>query len=79
MATSIFAMVFYTVAGAAAHGALGHVDIWPTLLMAGIGLFAGAQIGAKLSTVIGGAWIMRLLALLLLVMGARLVMQGFWR
>lgn len=79
VATSIFAMAFYASAGAAAHGALGHVDIWPTLPMAGIGLLAGAQVGAKLSTVVGGPWIMRLLAVLLLVMGARLVAQGFWQ
>ena len=43
-ATSIFAITFYTTAGAITHAFLGHID-YPTLVWAGIGLMGGAQVG----------------------------------
>ncbi len=61
MATSIFTLTFYTTAGAIAHASLGHVDWYPTFVWSGIGLLAGAQLGARLAGIIKGRWILRLL------------------
>lgn len=79
VATSVFAMAFYTAAGAASHAGLGHIQWWPTFVMAGVGLLIGAQIGARLANVVTGPWIMRLLLILILAMGTRLVVQGLWQ
>ena len=76
VATSIFALVFYTALGAVTHAVLGHIDWYPTLVWAGVGLMGGAQVGAKVSGRIGGLWVRRLLLMLVLVMGAWLLLQG---
>ena len=76
VATSIFALSFYTTAGAATHAILGNIEWFPTFVFAGIGLVAGGQIGARLSGKVQGPWIMRLLMLLILTMGVQLIIQG---
>ena len=59
VATSIFTLSFYTTAGAATYALRGAVEWFPTLLFTGAGLIVGAQIGARLSNVVRGIWIMR--------------------
>ena len=76
VATSVFALTFYTTTGALTHASLGHVDWYPTFLWAGIGLAAGAQIGARLAGLVRGRWILRLLLVLILAMGVRLLIEG---
>ncbi len=76
VATSIFTLSFYTTVGAVTHASLGHVDWFPTFLWAGIGLVAGGQVGAQLAGRMKGAWIMRLLLILVLVLGIRLIIEG---
>ena len=77
VATSVFALSFYTTAGAITHGSLGNIDWYPTFLWAGIGLVVGGQLGARLAGKMQVVWILRVLVALLLVMGIRLVMLGF--
>ena len=76
VATSVFTLTFYTTAGALTHISLGHMDWYPTFLWAGIGLVGGAQLGARLAGRIRGPWILRLLLILVVIMGARLVVEG---
>jgi hypothetical protein len=76
VATSVFALAFYTTAGAVTHASIGHVDWYPTLVWAGLGLVAGGQVGARLAGVFKGSWILRLLLVLVLAMGVRLVIEG---
>ena len=77
VATSIFTLTFYTTAGAIAHVSLGHVDWYPTFVWSGIGLLAGAQLGARLAGIIKGRWILRLLLVVLLALGIKLLIEGF--
>ena len=77
VATSVFALSFYTTAGAITHASLGHVDVYPTFVFAGIGLLVGGQIGARLTGRVRAPWILRLLVLLLLGMGITLVVNAF--
>ena len=77
VATSIFALSFYTTAGAATHAFIGNIEWFPTFVFAGIGLVTGGQIGARLSGKVQGPWIMRLLMLVILAMGLQLMIQGF--
>ena len=78
VATSIFALSFYTTAGAATHAFIGNIEWFPTFVFAGIGLVTGGQIGARLSGKVQGPWIMRLLMFVILAMGVQLVIQGIW-
>ena len=76
VATSVFTLSFYTTAGAVTHASLGHVDWYPTFLWAGVGLVAGAQVGARLAGKVRTTWILRLLLILVLTLGIRLLIQG---
>ena len=75
-ASSVFALAIYGGAGAATHMALGHIEPFPTLVFGGIGLALGGQIGARLSGRVKGAWIMRMLLVVVLALGIRLIWQG---
>ena len=75
-ASSVFALALYGGAGAATHAALGHIEPFPTLVFGGIGLALGGQIGARLSGRVKGAWIMRMLLVVVLALGVRLIWQG---
>ena len=76
VATSVFTLAFYTTAGAVTHAALGHIDWYPTLAWAGIGLIAGGQVGAAAAGRVRGQWIIRLLLVLVVAMGIRLLVEG---
>ncbi len=76
VATSIFALSFYTTAGAATHAYIGNIEWFPTFVFAGAGLVTGGQIGARLTGKVQGPWIMRLLMMVILVMGVQLIIQG---
>lgn len=76
VATSIFALSIYTSAGVVSHIIKGNVDWFPTFLFTGIGLVIGGQIGAKLTKRVKGAWILRLLTVVVFVLGAQLIIQG---
>ena len=76
VATSVFTLTFYTTAGAVAHASLGHVDWYPTFIWAGMGLIVGGQIGARLTGIVKGPWIMRLLVVVVLGLGIRLLVEG---
>jgi hypothetical protein len=76
VATSVFALSIYATAGSAAHAGLGHVDWYPTVVFAGIGILIGGQVGARLAVKMQGVWILRLLVLILLVMGGQVLFEG---
>ena len=76
VATSMFALSIYATTGAAVHAAIGHVEWYPTLVWAGLGLLVGSQIGVRVSTMVQSAWILRALVVVLLAMGVRLLLQG---
>jgi uncharacterized membrane protein YfcA len=75
-ATSVFALSMYATAGATTHAVLGHVEWWPTFALTGIGLVLGGQFGAKISGRVSGPWILRLLLIVVLLLGVRLIWQG---
>ena len=77
VATSVFALSIYATAGSAVHAYLGHVDWYPTFVWTGLGLIVGAQIGARLAGTVRTLWIVRMLVALLLVVGVRLLVEGF--
>lgn len=77
VATSVFALSIYTTAGASAHIYLGHVNWYPILLWAGVGLMVGGQVGARLAAKVRTLWILRVLTFVLFVMGVRLIVEGF--
>ena len=76
VATSVFSLAIYATAGAAVHAGLGHVDWYPTFVWAGAGFLVGSQVGARLGSRVPVVWIMRLLAAVLIVMGASLLAQA---
>lgn len=77
-ATSIFALSISASVGTFIHSFVGHVDWYPVFVWTGFGLLLGGQVGARLAPVIKVAWIVRMLVLLLMAMGIRVIAQGFW-
>ena len=75
-ATSLFALAFYGGAGALTHGVLGHIEPFPMLLFGGVGLALGGQVGARISGRVKGVWVIRMLLVVALALGARLIWQG---
>jgi len=72
-ATSHFILAFMALAGTIVHITQGNFkDGWLTTLLIGVGVIIGAQFGAKLSEKITGPWIVRALAIALLLVGVRL-------
>ena len=78
VATSIFTLSISPTAGAVTHASLGQVDWYPTFVWAGIGLVGGGQVGARLTTKIEGPWILRLLLIVVLSLGIKLLVEGIW-
>lgn len=76
VATSIFTLSFYTTAGAITHAALGQIEFFPTMVFTGIGLIVGGQLGARLTRKVQSQWIMRLLLIVVLALGVKLLIQG---
>lgn len=77
-ATSQFILVITTFFGSATHLLAGNLAAgWKQVIILGVGVMLGAQMGARLSTKFGGAAIVRLLAAALLLVGLRLLFV--WR
>jgi uncharacterized membrane protein YfcA len=74
-ATSHFVLSISALVGAATFLALGHVDLGTTALM-GVGILAGAQVGARASVGAPGERIRRILAGALGLVGARMLLHG---
>jgi uncharacterized membrane protein YfcA len=75
-ATSVFALSIYTTVGAATHAALGHVEWFPVFALTGLGLAAGGQVGARAAGKVRGTLLLRLLVVMIVVLGVRLVLEG---
>jgi uncharacterized membrane protein YfcA len=72
-ATSHFILAFMALAGTIVHIIQGNFKTgWLTTILIGTGVVIGAQYGARLSDKIKAQWIIRALALALLVVGIRL-------
>ena len=77
VATSIFALSIYAFVGAVTHGIMGNIDI-SLFIWAGLGLVVGGQVGVKAASKISGAWILRLLLIVLLVLSIQLITEGIF-
>jgi uncharacterized membrane protein YfcA len=75
VATSQFILLVSATTGAVAYLVQGYVDI-PTALALGLGGVVGARIGAAIARRVQGRLIVRLLALALFAVGARLLLRG---
>jgi len=76
-ATSHFTLAVMALAGTLVHIATGtfHHGIRRTIVLA-LGVLVGAQVGARLSHVIHGTWILRSLAVALGAVGVRILLQA---
>jgi uncharacterized protein len=77
-ATSHFILAFMAFVGTAAHvkvGAFHHHGLFRTGALA-IGVMAGAQLGARLSSRIHGSWIIRCLGIALGLVGIRILLMA---
>jgi uncharacterized membrane protein YfcA len=73
-ATSHFILAVMSLAGTGAHIAQGNLNsTWTVVLALGIGVVLGAQLGAWASHRTKPAWIVRVLAIALFVVGVRLL------
>ncbi len=75
IATSHFVLAISSVTGAAIFTLQGHLA-WRRTLALCAGAFAGAQLGARLSHRMSGAWLKRLLAVGMIAVGARMLALG---
>lgn len=78
-ATSHFVLTFMALTGTITHVVLGELDteLGQTMILA-IGVMMGAPLGAALSSRLHGSLIVRLLALALCLVGARLLVRVVW-
>jgi uncharacterized membrane protein YfcA len=74
IATSQFILAISALVGAASHMALGHVMFGPAVLM-GVGVIAGAQIGAIIGRRLRGTIIVRMLSIALVAVAIRLILR----
>jgi uncharacterized protein len=79
-ATSHFILAFMALAGTATHIITGafQTGIRRTIMLS-LGVIVGAQLGARLSTRVRGAWIIRSLAFALVLVGIRLLWTALFR
>lgn len=75
-ATSHFVLSISALVGAATFLGLGHVDLRTTALM-GVGILAGAQVGARISVGADAARIRQILAGSLALVGARMIVLAW--
>lgn len=73
-ATSHFILAITALIGATTHASLGHVLGKPALFM-GIGVVAGAQVGARYGQRIKGPLLIRMLSFALIIVALRLVLR----
>lgn len=74
-ATSHFILAIMAFTGAMTHVAQGDLaNGWHTMLAIGVGIVLGAQVGAYFSHQVKPLWIVRTLAIALLLVGLRLVL-----
>ena len=76
VATSVFSLSFYSTVGSVVHASLFHVQWFPTVLFAGVGILIGGQIGARLAVRVQSAWLVRLLVMILFIMGGQVLFEG---
>ncbi len=74
-ATSVFSLLFTSLAGTIMYWVKGYYSL-DLFLPAAVGAIIGAQIGALLSKVISGMWILRILAVMLFIMGVALIIEN---
>ena len=81
-ATSHFILAIMALAGSLVHLATGELapgsGLFRSLFLA-LGVIPGAQLGARLSHHVHGAWILRLLGVALIAVGLRLLLTFFFR
>ena len=77
VATSIFALSIYSFVGAVTHGIMGNIDV-SLFVWTGFGLVVGGQVGVKVVSKISGAWILRSLLIVLLVLSIQLIIRGIF-
>ena len=75
-ASSVFALAIYGTVGAITHAALGHIEVFPLLLLSGGGLVIGGQIGARFSGRVRGVWVLGMLLVIALGLGVSLIWEG---
>ena len=76
-ATSHFVLAVMASVGTGTHILAGDLDAtWPRAAYISVGAVLGAQIGARFSRRVRGAWIVRLLAAALVIVALRLAAQG---
>jgi uncharacterized membrane protein YfcA len=74
-ATSHFMLAIMALAGTIVHIYQGNLkDVWLNTLCIGVGVIGGAQVGAYYSRFLKPVWIVRALAIALLLVGARLLL-----
>lgn len=74
-ATSMFVIFLSSLSGGLTHIALGHVYWWAVLWLAP-GAWIGATIGAGLSRKISGPLLIRILQIVFILLGIRMIMDG---
>ena len=74
-ATSVFSLLFTSLAGTFVYWWQGFYDLY-LFFPAATGALFGAQIGAQVSRYLNGQWIIRILALVLFSMGLLLIIQN---
>ncbi|MFD1039653.1 sulfite exporter TauE/SafE family protein [Virgibacillus byunsanensis] len=74
-ATSMFMIFFVSMVSAGTHIALGHIA-WEYALFFIPGAYIGGTIGAKANQLFQGKTLERILRILLIVIGIRLIMEG---
>jgi len=78
-ATSTFILVFTGFAGMMTHLSAGaYEQSWLVVLWLALGVIPGAQIGARISPKIKGTWLLRLLVVVLVAVGVRLILVGMF-
>ena len=76
-ATSQMIVAILTFTGTMSHVFIGSFYGMHRVVALGIGMLTGAQVGARLSNRIKGPWIIRSLAIALLVVGVRMLINAF--
>jgi uncharacterized protein len=76
VATSMFMIFLSAITSSIAHISLGNVN-WLLTLVLVPGAWLGAMLGAKINTRLKGNTVINLLRIILIILGIRLIFQGF--